>query len=288
MLAEVLIYLGLDAHLNTRKKIVDATVGAGGYSYKFCKCGAEVLGIEADREMMEIAQALVGRDCPSFKLVHGNFANISEIVSREGFSNIDGIVYDLGVATEQLTDPNRGISFKVPEAPLDMRLDPETQKVTARDLLNALNKGALSELFLRTCEPHETRKLVKRVLEGRESKPFRTVGDLLDITRGIFKFKPGINPATKPFLALRIAVNSEIDNLEKSLKQAEAHLGTGGRIIVISFHSGEDAVVKKLFNEFASSGFGTVVTRKPVLPRLSEVRQNPKARSAKLRVFEKI
>lgn len=286
MLDEVINYLKLDAPLKTQAKIVDATLGAGGYTLEFCKRNAEVLGIEQDERMLEIARKRLEVACPLSKLVQGNFINIKNICHIAGFTEVDGIVYDLGVATEQLTSETRGLSFSNPDAVLDMRLDPEHQEVKASDLLNALGKDELIKLFTETCEYLEARRLAIKILEMREKKTFSTVGDFLTATEKIFFSKRGTNAATRPFLALRIAVNSELDNLELSLKDAVTILKKGGRLVVVSFHSKEDGVVKRIMNGFEEQGLGKMLTDKPVSPTEEEVRTNKKARSALLRVFE--
>ncbi|MBI2103694.1 16S rRNA (cytosine(1402)-N(4))-methyltransferase RsmH [Candidatus Woesebacteria bacterium] len=287
MLSEVLLYLGLPALLHTQTKIIDATAGAGGYSREICKLSAKVLGIEADPTMIEIAKSNLKEPCPSFKLIQGNFVNIDSIALVSGFEKVDGIVFDLGVASQQLTSLVRGFSFQNPEAPLDMRLDPDSQGVKAADLLNALDRRGLIALFGRTCGFYETNHLTKRIVEKRETAPFETVGDFLKVTRGIFKKRGVANPATRPFLALRIAVNSELENLESALTKSIRLLKNGGRLVVVSFHSGEDAIVKSFFVNFEREGLGKVLTKKPIVASEAEVLVNPRARSAKLRAFVK-
>ncbi|OGM05929.1 16S rRNA (cytosine(1402)-N(4))-methyltransferase [Candidatus Woesebacteria bacterium GWB1_43_5] len=304
MLSEVLLYLGLDAPLHTQAKVttaqsidmsssfsvktvIDATVGAGGYSREICGTGAKVLGIEIDPAMAEIAKLSLKESCPSFKLIVGNFANIESIAKIEGFEAVWGIVFDLGVASPQLISLTRGFSFKNPDALLDMRLDPENQGVSASDLLNALDKSSLMKLFSQTCQFHESKRLAVRIIEERILKPFETVGDFIEATKGIFKKRGIVNPATRPFLALRIAVNSELENLQVALTDSAKLLKPGGRIVVVSFHSGEDQIVKKTFLQFVKLGLGRVLTKKPIVASRAEIEINPRARSAKLRAFEK-
>lgn len=294
MVREVIKYLNLDAPLKTQAKIVDATLGAGGYSIEFCKRWVKVLGIEMDSAMLKLARERLDAACPTpkslrslFKLVHGNFVNIKNIAFLEGFEKVDGVVFDLGVATEQLTSSSRGLSFRHANAKLDMRLDPENQEVKAADLLNILGKSELKRLFERTCSYIETQRLVAKIIERRRIKPFEKVGDLLETVEGVFTPKNDLNPATKPFLALRIAVNSELENLDLALIDAFDLLVSGGRLVVVSFHSAEDAIVKHSFANFEKRGLGKVLTKKPLVPTDFELKANKRARSAKLRAFIK-
>lgn len=290
MLREVLEFLGLEnALLHTQtKKIIDATLGAGGYTLAFCEKGASVLAIEADDQMLQVARERLRKaDCDA-KLVKGNFSDIKQLALDNGFNEVDAVVFDLGVASEQLTSGSRGFSFQNPSAKLDMRINPNDQGVTASDLLNSLDTGSLIKLFKAVISWGETKKLVEVVVEVRDIKKFETVGDFLEVLDRVYKRRGRIHPATKPFLALRIAVNQELINLEKSLKESIELLKHGGNVVVVSFHSGEDRIVKKKFLDFEKSGLGRVVTKKPVLPTSEEVEKNSRARSAKLRVFEKV
>ncbi len=294
LLEKVLGYISSFAPLNTQAKagnttkVIDATLGLGGYSKALCKRGLNVLAIEFDPEMLKLARKKIERDCPSFRSIQGNFKDIFDIAIKEGFSEVSAVIYDLGISSPQLTDQARGFSFQNPEAVLDIRFDPKVQGIRAMDILNALNKTALQEVFENTYEPYEARKLVKRVLAFRKIKHFEKVADLLEVVRGIFSSKGGIHPATRAFLALRIAVNSELTNLEDSLRAAVKLLKKEGMIIVVSFHSGEDAIVKRTFLNFEDKGLGRVLTKKPVVPDEAELADNPRSRSAKLRVFEKV
>ena len=295
LLGEVLVYLRLtNAHSKTKIKVIDATLGGGGYSIAFCKKGVSVLGIEYDPMMFKIAQTRLKQACPpnesfvgSFTLVKGNFSEIKNVALVHKFDKCDGVVFDLGVSTQQLTSPIRGFSFQNPNALLDMRMDHNAQSVKASDLLNALDKANLKKMFSTTCEYMETLGLVKKIQERRVVKPFTTVGDFLDVTKGIFKAKKGVNPVTKAFMALRMAVNSELENLDAALDSAPELLKSGGRLVVVSFHSGEDRIVKQKMLNFQKNDLGKVVTKRPVVSSDEEIEMNPRARSAKLRVFEK-
>jgi 16S rRNA (cytosine1402-N4)-methyltransferase len=295
LLADVLVYLGLtNALSNINTRFIDATLGAGGYTLSFCKQGVKVLAIDKDPGMINIAKARLEKsfsymrgEARSYKLVRGNYSDIKKIAYVEGFDQVDGIVFDLGVATEQLTSPIRGFSFRNPGALLDMRLDVETQGVTASDLLNALDKNALKKLFSVTCDYREVVRLVPRILSRRETNQFATVDDFLEVTKGIFIAKRGVNPVTRAFMALRMAVNTELENLEVALRDSTDLLRSGGRLVVVSFHSGEDKIVKETFVSLAKEEIGKILTKSPVIPSTEELTSNPRARSAKLRVLMK-
>jgi 16S rRNA (cytosine1402-N4)-methyltransferase len=297
MAQEALYYLGLDAPLKKRAyKVIDATLGTGGYTLKLCEIGADVLGIDTDERMLEIARKRLDAACPapdekvggSFKLIHGNFKDIADIAEENGFQPADGVVFDLGVSTLQLTGKKRGFSFSEKDVPLDMRLDKTSQGAKASDLLNALRGDQLIDMFEKVLGHNKARKLSNEIVERRKEAPIETVGDFLSITNRIFERRGRLHPATKPFLALRMATNSELENLEEALPKAVKVIKEGGKLVVVSFHSGEDEIVKDFFKRVERDGNAKVLTRSPITPSEVEVNKNPKARSAKLRALEKI
>jgi 16S rRNA (cytosine1402-N4)-methyltransferase len=297
MAQEALYYLGLEAPLKKQAyRVIDATLGTGGYTLRLCEIGARVLGIEADRSMLEIARQRLEDACPasdeeiggSFKLVHGNFREIDVISEENGFSPTEGVVFDLGVTSLQLTGKKRGFSFSEKTAPLDMRIDEANQEVKASDLLNALREDQLAEMFENVLSLQKARKLSKEVVERRQKEPIETVGDFLSITERIFERRGKLHPATKPFLALRMATNSELENLEEALPKALKVLKKGGKLVVVSFHSGEDELVKDFFKRVERDANGKILTRSPITPSEVEVSRNPRSRSAKLRAIEKL
>lgn len=265
MVDEVLAQL----HLNKFSKVIDATLGTGGHSHAILETGADLLGIEADPKMLEIAKSRI----PNGNFALGNFSNIDKIAIQNGFSEVDGVLMDIGVSNLHLKNDNRGFSFTEADQQLDMRLNPEIQGVTAADLLNVLDKTQLTNLFARILKFNDARKLAERVFDQR---PVATVGDLKRIAYGLGK-KEGLDSATLPMLALRIAVNSELENLKVGLEKAYGLLKFGGKLLVITFHSKEDEIVEK-FNK----------NQKVILPSGEEVYKNKRARSAKLRVITKI
>lgn len=304
LVGEINQSFGLVAPLNNqaeegKKVIIDATLGGGGHAAEFLTNGAFVLGIDADEEMVKIAgenlRYIVNSKlaCPTgnydsfFKIVNGNYSEIDRIASENSIKNPDAILLDLGISSYHYLFKNRGFSFQKPQDMLDMRLS-NRLKVTAADLLNALSKDNLMDLFLQTLSYPAAIRITKEVLEFRSGRSIAKVSDMLEIIskamgRGHNKSK--IDRSTLPFLALRIAVNSELDNLAIALKKAWNLLGSGGKLAVISFHSGEDRLVKN----FLKNRVGVdAKNEKYIVPTDDEITSNPRARSAKLRIIEKI
>jgi len=267
-----------ELHIKSQANYIDATLGTGGHAFEILKNGGRVLGIDMDPEMIKIAKERLSKefDGENFKLVNDNFVNIDSIAKENGWTNVDGILFDLGVSNLHLKDLERGFSFENPESDLDMRLNSNSQGVKASDLLNVLRGDQLTEMFMVTVDPGPARWLSSRILKSRELAKIETVGDFLEICKGLRTGKTGLSEATLPFLALRIAVNSELDNLRVVLPKAYEVLGNGGRMVVISFHSGEDRIVKDFIKD------SEITT-----PSQEEIYENPRARSAKMRVIEK-
>jgi len=280
-------------HISSHERYIDATVGAGGHSIEIVKRNGKLLGLDTDTTMLEIAQKRLEEACPPsdsvgwrFKLIHSNFRHIKKVATENQFIPVSGILFDLGVSNFHFLSDTRGFSFKFPEALLDMRLDESTQALKASDLLNTLRPDQLTEIFQQTMDYSSSRKTTNLVISRREIKPFVTVGDFLQIasTGKVGK----VHPATKAFLALRMAVNSEMENIEEGILGAVDLLDTKGRVCVITFHSLEDRKVKQVFEKLSSEKNLQIVTKKPIEPSEIEISRNPKARSAKLRVIEKI
>lgn len=292
------------ASVKEKKVIIDATLGAGGHAKEFLLNGAFVLGIDADEEMVKIAgenlQELVKSKlaCPTgnysdfFKIVNANFSSIDEVARKCQIQKVWGILFDLGISSYHYLFDNRGFSFQKPGSSLDMRLS-QKQKVTAADLLNVLTKNNLVKLFTETMPYFEAMKLSKKVAEYREIRQIKKVEDLLEIVSSahigrakMFNHGGHINTSTLPFLALRIAVNTELDSLSTALEKSWDLLEKGGRLGVITFHSGEDRIVKSYFDHLKNKKGGIPIKRF-VAPGEDEIRDNPRARSAKLRVIIK-
>src|SRR5258708_11271452 len=277
------------AHFENQGKFIDATLGAGGYNKALCERGGKVLGIDTDPIMLKIARKNLSA-CPDsfYSLINGNFRDIEQISKDNGFSEVDGVVFDLGVSNIHFKDMDRGFSFKNPESLLDMRLNPNTQELKASDLLNTLRLDQLEDLFSTVLDLGVAKRISKQIIKARESKKIETVGDFLKIVNRVFIPVGKLHPATKAFLALRIAVNSELDSIATALPRAFPLLTSHGKLAVVSFHSLEDSIVKNYFRSLVSSGFGKLITKKPIVPTEEEIMRNPKSRSAKLRVIEKI
>ena len=278
-------------HVKKASKYIDATLGTGGHALAIVKEGGIVLGVETDSEILDLSNKRFTEekiDKKSYKFVKGNFDKIGDFAKEEGFTEVSGIIFDLGVSNIHLKNQTRGFSFENPDALLDMRLDTESSGVKASDLLNVLREDQLRELFEVTLNPGAAMWLARRIVKAREGNPILTVGDFINACKGLKTEKVGLNPATLPFLALRIAVNSELTNLKETLPKAFDLLKTEGRLLVISFHSKEDAIVKEYFKRLVTDGKAVAITYKPLVPGESEVFENRKSRSAKLRIVEKI
>jgi 16S rRNA (cytosine1402-N4)-methyltransferase len=300
MVSEVSDFLEtkITAHLNNLI-FVDATVGLGGHAKEFVKKGIFVVGIDADKSSLKVAEDVLKKACPTpldkknisrgcFKLLHGNFSKIDKLVGDFTQNPIVGVLFDLGISSYQLERTRRGFSFQEINAPLDMRLDKNTQGVKASDLLAVLDKKKLTKVFSEVLPDNLAIKLAQAIVEQREVEPIETVGDFLKVIKPLIRKKGKIDSATLPFLALRMSVNSEIENLKMGLKGALRILSPKGRLAVISFHSGEDRLVKNFFKNCEKDGEGLVITKKPITPGASEIENNPRARSAKMRVLEKL
>ncbi|HKC04648.1 MAG TPA: 16S rRNA (cytosine(1402)-N(4))-methyltransferase RsmH [Patescibacteria group bacterium] len=266
-------------------KYIDATAGNGGHIERILEIGAKVIGIDMDPEMIAISEKRL-ETLSGFKLIQGNFTNIDKIAKDAGWVPVNGVLFDLGVSNIHLKDLERGFSFGNPDAQLDMRIDKEGQGVKASDLLNVLREDQLRNLFEVTLDSGSAKWITGRVLHSRAAKPVATVGDMLEICQGLKTAKLRLNEATLPFLALRIAVNSELDNLKSALPKAFEILTKGGRLVVISFHSKEDEIVKDFFKEKSLEG-AKLITFKPIMAGEGETGINKRARSAKMRVLEK-
>ena len=284
LLKEVIGYL----NIKPGRKYIDATVGGGGHSKAILKLGGQLLAIDCDPEAIEAARERLSTACPdaSWRLTQGNFKDLAKIAGKYGFEKIDGVLFDLGVSSYQLETPQRGFSFNL-EGPLDMRMDPSLE-VTAADLVNGLNKGELEELFKKFAQEHSAGCIAEAIINARRLKPIKTIGQLVEIIENAVPRRGRLHPATKVFQALRIVVNDELNNLKAALPQAMALLNPGGRLTVISFHSGEDKIVKQFLRHQAKEGKLRLITKKPIRVSAEELSANPRSRSAKLRVGEKL
>lgn len=276
---------------------LDATLGDGGHSIEIIKRGGSVIGIDVDPQALERVRSRfkeLGVEESKFRLVQGNFRDLKNLIQPASTSvergeqadtanqNFAGAIFDLGVSSLQLDTPEKGFSF-MHEGPLDMRMDPSLQ-VKALDLVNALNKGELYELFTKLGEEKFAHTLAETLVFARKVKPITTTRELAEIIEKRLGRRGKIHPATLVFQALRIAVNDELNAIKEGLDQIKDLVK--GRVVVISFHSLEDRIVKNIFKDWESRGIGKIVTEKPDIPLDDEVRENPRSRSAKMRVFK--
>src|SRR5271165_1576281 len=273
--------------------LVDCTFGAGGFTQAILAqiSGARVIALDADPQAFERARTLAQRYRQRLTPVHANFAQLAEVLASLGVGSVNGIVYDLGLSSLQLADAARGFAF-AGEGELDMRLDPTSDAATAAQLLATAKEGEIADIIFEFGDERYARRIARQIVHRRERSPLRTTSDLVAAVlsaqpRSAHRRRGGIHPATRTFLALRMAVNRDIDRLSSSLAQAVAHVIPGGRIVVISFHSGEDRVVKHTFAAWRRAGIADVVTRKPMTPTQTEILGNPRSRSAKLRAVER-
>lgn len=274
--------------LNIKKgsKYIDATLGGGGHSLQIAKKGGRILGIDQDPEAVEFAQKNFVSNGLEIITERASFTHLEEVAIKHGFKPASGILFDLGVSSFQFDTPHRGFSFQEDSA-LDMRMDPDLA-VTAKDLVNGLTENELEKLFTVYGEENWSKAIAKKIAASRLHNQIKTTGELAGLIEQTVGFKEHIHPATRVFQALRIAVNDEINSLKDALPQAFDTLESGGRLVVISFHSLEDRVVKTNFNDLERDGKVVILTPKPILPDGEEADQNPRSRSAKLRAIEKI
>ncbi len=274
---EAIDYLGV----KSGKLYIDATAGGGGLTEEIINQGGKVLAIDQDFEAIEYLKT---KKLENLTLVNDNFSHIYKIASDNGFLKVAGILFDLGVSSHQLENTNRGFSFQN-EGPLDMRMDPNVN-ITAFDFVNNFDKRRLNEIFQSYGQEKFSLAITDAIISARQIEPIRTTSQLSEIVSEVYRkkgIKTKLNPATQVFQALRIVVNSELLNLKETLPQTLELLETGGRLVVISFHSLEDGIVKRFFKQTESL---KVLTKKPVGPSSFEIESNPRSRSAKLRAAE--
>ena len=278
---------------------LDATVGLGGHSLEIAKClggQGHLIGVDKDPAALEIARKrlipeMTGEDArPSVELIHGSFADFANDQrprTKDGVGLYDGIFADLGVSSLQLDDAARGFSFQA-EGPLDMRMNTQAGQ-SAEQVVNQLDEVALADLIYEFGDERRSRRIARAIVRSR---PIRTTAELAEIisaaARPMNQAERRIHPATRTFQALRIYVNSELKDLQSLLNAAPQLLKRGGRLVIISFHSLEDRIVKDSLREGVTRGHCKILTKKPVTAGEEEVNQNPRSRSAKLRAAERL
>lgn len=283
-------------------RFIDATVGAGGHAAGLLAAttpGGRLLGLDRDPAALAVARQRLSAYGERVRLVQASFADLATIARTYEFAPVDGILFDLGLSSLQLADPKRGFSFQA-EGPLDMRFDP-TQDLTAADLVNNLSMNDLAELLYQYGEERESHRIARAIVQARPIRSTRQLAEV--VARAIGGRRGRTHPATRTFQALRIAVNDELGQLEAALPQAVALLRPGGRLAVITFHSLEDRIVKAFMRResrdcICPPGLPVcvcghtaslrLITRKPITPSAEKVQTNPRSRSAKLRVAERM
>ncbi len=286
---------------------IDGTVGGGGHTAAILERSApdgRVLGIDTDVQALARVRERLTEYVENGRLVlkHGNFAELGRLTHEAGVASVQGVLLDLGFSSDQMEDPQRGFSFSV-DGPLDMRLD-SSLEVSAADLVNTASERQLADIFWRYGEEARSRRLARRIVQERAKRAITRTTQLAALVAAGVPYKPGaIHPATKVFQALRIAVNSELERLETTLPQVVDVLQRGGRMVIISFHSLEDRMVKEFMRREATDCLCPprvpvcvcghkarvrLLTPKPLVPTAQEIERNPRARSAKLRAAESV
>lgn len=291
--------------------VVDATLGGGGHSKEVLKKispGGKLIAFDQDPKAIAKFEETIKSQKVDFLselvLINDNFSNLKDSLTSKGISSVDAIIADLGISSDQLDDPKRGISFRF-NAPLDMRMN-QTKQKNAAFVVNNYSENELALIFKKFGDEKFANKIAKEIVKRRNQKEFEETFELIEVIEKSIpeKFKHGkIHPATKVFQALRIEVNDELVSLEKFLNEAIEMLKPKGRLAVITFHSGEDLIAKRIFRENAKGCICPpefpvcrcenkekikIVTKKPIIPSEEEISENPRSRSAKLRVIEKI
>ena len=290
------------------KIYVDCTLGGCGHARGICEKmipGGMLIGIDQDADAIENAEVALKDYLQDVHFFHGNFAQTADFLSQLDITAVDGMLLDLGLSFHQIAESGRGFSFKADE-PLDMRMDVRSD-TTAEDLLHRLDETELADLFFRYGEERHSRAIARKLIEIRKRQTISTSRQLAEIVSGAVppfaRYKSKIHPATRVFMALRIAVNHELERLEDFLKQAADLLNPGGRLCVLSFHSLEDRMVKQRLRELQSKctcpadfprcvcnkvPIARLLTSKAVRPTENEIQHNPMARSTRLRAMEKL
>lgn len=307
LLTECLVYL----ELKPQDVFVDATLGGAGHSFEAAKrigWAGTLIGIDQDETALVAArqrlEALPFNERPRLELVRGNFKDLDDALLDAEVPGVDAFLFDLGVSSMQIDVPTRGFSFKE-NGPLDMRMDPGKQTLTAEEIINTYNAADLTRTIRMYSDERWASRIADFIVRERQVKPIKTSGQLVDIIKAAIPAsarRAGGHPAKRTFQALRIEVNGELDALRCGLDAAVRWLNPGGRLVVISYHSLEDRIVKETFQSFANrcicppdlpvcvcgkKPILDIITRKPLVATDEEIKRNPRARSAKLRVAQK-
>ncbi len=274
--------------------VVDCTLGAGGHAERLLRAmgpAGRLLGIDQDADALGLAARRLAEFGDRARLVQGNFEDIGEIMSAEGFNEVDAVIYDFGVSSMMLDRAERGFSYQH-DAQLDMRMDPSTQ-LTAHDIVNRYEERHLTDIIRSYGEDRWASRIAKFIVEARRRRPIETTGDLVEIIKAAIPSaarRVGPHPARRTFQALRIEVNRELEAIESSLPQATEALKPGGRLVCLSYHSLEDRIVKRFMRQEAVGETPRLrlINRKPLRPTEEESLANPRSTSARLRAAERL
>ncbi|HKE98554.1 MAG TPA: 16S rRNA (cytosine(1402)-N(4))-methyltransferase RsmH [Actinomycetes bacterium] len=284
--------------------IVDATLGLGGHTERLLSAGAEVIGLDRDPDALELAGERLAGHGARLRAVHASFADLAATLAGLGVRTVDGVLYDLGVSSLQLDEPERGFSYRH-DAPLDMRMDPTTGP-SAADVVNTYPVAELARVLRAYGEERFAGRIARFVDQARRRAPVRTTGELVELVKAAVPAaarRAGPHPARRTFQALRIEVNGELTALERSLPMAIELLAPGGRLVVLAYHSLEDRIVKRALADAAADRIWSpelpehvewrdpqvlLLTRRPETPGADELAANPRAESARLRAAEKL
>jgi 16S rRNA (cytosine1402-N4)-methyltransferase len=286
MVSEVLRFL--EPH--RKRKILDATIGPGGHTKAILKELPEdgiVIGLDWDARALKLARENLTDFSQRIILIQANFKDMADVFGKQGLGKVDGVIYDLGLSSQQISGAERGFSFQK-EGPLDMRINDALPQI-AGDLINHLSEARLAQIFKEYGQERYARRIARLIIKRRKISSLRTTLELAQLAKRAYgrgRFR--IHPATRIFQALRIAVNAELDNLKVSLSALPGLLSPKARVVVISYHSLEDRIVKETFNKGARQGLYRILTPKPLRPSGEEVRENPRSRSARLRAVESL
>jgi 16S rRNA (cytosine1402-N4)-methyltransferase len=268
---------------------VDCTVGLGGHARAIAEAGASrIIGLDRDRQALGHARETLRDVGAAVEVVHADYRAFDDVLNARGIGSIDGLMADLGVSSLQLDQPGRGFSFRRDE-PLDMRMDTSTG-ADAADMLAAVDEKTLADVIYELGEERHARRVARSIVEARKTRRIETTGQLADIVRRAVPRKghTRIDAATRTFQAIRIWVNRELEGLDGFLMRAAGRLAPGGRLVMLTFHSLEDRVVKHTLRALQAAGTITIRTKRPMVPSEAEIDRNPRARSAKLRAAERV
>ncbi len=274
--------------------VVDCTINGGGHSALISKQLGDqgiLIGIDLDANALSVSRERLSAATCRVILKEGNYARLDEFLSEEHIEKADKYLFDLGLSSQQLDSSMRGFSFRFDE-PLLMTFvpSPGSGDLTAREIVNDWEEESIADIIFGYGEERFARHIASKIVEARKKKTIETTGELVSIIKSAtphwYQHKRK-HFATKTFQALRITVNNEMENVKEGVRKAIARTNEKGRVVVITFHSIEDRIVKNIFKEAAKDGEGVIITKKPIQPADSEIRENPRARSAKLRIFEK-